>query len=92
MSNQSQSQVTAHVRDCRNRCTAFECKAQLARRRVSGPTVAPRCVCHYGTREPQTMGPPPKNTAFLGRGNSRAIRHSLFVLSDPQLPSRRIAL
>jgi len=27
------------------------------------------------------MGPPPKTTAFLGRGNSRAINHSLFVLS-----------
>jgi hypothetical protein len=52
----------------------------------------PQRVCHYGTREPQTMGPPPKTTAFLGRGNSRAIRHSLFVLSDPQLPSQRIAL
>ena len=26
MSNQSRTQVTAHVRDCRNRCTAFDCK------------------------------------------------------------------
>ena len=29
------------------------------------------------------MGPPPKTTSFLGRRNSRAIRHSLFVLSEP---------
>jgi hypothetical protein len=92
MSNQSRSQVIAHVSARRNRCTAFECNAQLATQRDSGPTVAPQRVCHYGTRKPQTMGPPPKNTAFLGRGNSRAIRHSLFVLSDPQLPSQRIAL
>lgn len=92
MSNQSRSQVIAHVRDCRNRCTALESDAQPARRRDSGPTVAPQRVCHYGTRKPQTMGPPPKTNAFLGRGNSRAIRHSLFLLSDPQLPSQRIAL
>ena len=92
MSNQSRSQVIAHVSARRNRCTAFECNAQLATQRDSGPTVAPQRVCHYGTRKPQTMGPTPKNTAFLGRGNSRAIRHSLFVLSDPQLPSQRIAL
>ena len=41
---------------------------------------------------PQRMGPPQKFDAPLGRGNSRAIRHSLFVLSDPQLSSQRIAL
>ena len=92
MSNKSRTQAIAHVSARRNRCTAFECNAQHTTERVSGPTVAPRCVCHYGTRKPQTMGPPPKTTAFLGRGNSRAIRHSLFVLSDPQLPSQRIAL
>ena len=91
MSNQSRSQVIAHVSARRNCCTVFERNAQHTTERVSGPTVAP-CVCHYGTHEPQTMGPPPKTTAFLARGNSRAIRHSLFVLSDPQLPSQRIAL
>ena len=41
---------------------------------------------------PQRMGPPPKFDAPLGRGNSRAINHSLFVLSDPQFPNQRIAL
>jgi len=71
MSNQSRLQVIAQVSACRNRCTAFESNAQLATERVSGPTVAPQRVCHYGTRKPQTMGPPPKTTAFLGRGNRR---------------------
>jgi len=70
MSNQSQ--VIAHVSERRNRCTTFERNAQPTTERVSGPTVAPQRVCHYGTRKPQTMGPPPKTTAFLGRGNSRA--------------------
>ena len=60
MSNQSRSQVIAHVSARRNRCTAFECNAQLATQRDSGPTVAPQRVCHYGTRKPQTMGPPQK--------------------------------
>lgn len=44
------------------------------------------------TPSPQRMGPPPKLTAPLGCGNSRAISHSLFVLSDPQFPAKRIAL
>jgi hypothetical protein len=92
MSNQSRTQVIAHVSVRRNGGTSFECNAKPTTERVSGPTVAPQRVCHYGTRKPQTMGPPPKTTAFLGRGNSRAIRHSLFVLSDPQLPSQRIEL
>ncbi|XZE17447.1 hypothetical protein SH449x_002698 [Pirellulaceae bacterium SH449] len=47
MSNQSRTQVIAHVRVCRNRCTSFECNAQPARERVSEPTVAPK------TRLPQ---------------------------------------
>ncbi len=55
--------------------------------RVSGPTVALRRVCHYGTRSqrpaPSGWVPPQKTTAFLGRGNSRAIRQSLFFMSDP---------
>jgi hypothetical protein len=92
MSNQSRSQVIAHVSARRNRCTSFECNAQPTTERVSGPTVAPQRVCHYGTRKPQTMGPPPKTTAFLGRGNSRAISHSFFVLSDLTFPAKRIAL
>ena len=41
MSNQSWSQVTAHVCACRNRCTAFKCNAKPTTERVSGPTVAP---------------------------------------------------
>ncbi len=92
MSNQSRTKVIAHVSASRNRCTAFESNAQLATERASGPTVAPQRVCHYGTRSPQTMGPPPENNAFLGRGNSRAISHSFFVLSDLTFPAKRIAL
>ncbi len=41
MSNQSRTQVIAHVSARRNRCTAFECNAQFTTERVSGPTVAP---------------------------------------------------
>ncbi len=41
MSNQSRSQVIAHVSARRNRCTAFEYNAQHTTERVSGPTVAP---------------------------------------------------
>ena len=44
--SQSRTQVDAHVSVCRDRCTAFECNAQPARGRVSGPTVAPQRVCH----------------------------------------------
>jgi hypothetical protein len=55
----------------------------------SGPHVASATMVRAS---PKTMGPPPKTNAYLGRGNSRAIRHSLFLLSDPQLQSQRIAL
>lgn len=44
---------------------------------------------------PQRMGPPQKFDAPLGCGNSRAINHSLFFMSDPMSPvtiSQRIAL
>ena len=44
---------------------------------------------------PQRMGPPRKFDAPLGCGNSRAINHSLFFMSDPMSPvtiSQRIAL
>lgn len=44
---------------------------------------------------PQWMGPPQKFDAPLGCGNSRAINHSLFFMSDPMSPvttSQRIAL
>lgn len=58
-----QSQVTVHVRDCRNRCTAFEFNAQPARGRVSGPTAAPQRVCQSGTQAASVqrgaMGPTP---------------------------------
>ena len=58
----------------------------------SGPT-ARLPLWHSLTKpSPQRMGPPPEIYAPLGCGNSRAISHSLFVLSDPQLPSQRIAL
>lgn len=78
MSNQLQSKVTAHVRARRNRCTAFECNAQHATVRVSGPTVAPQRVCHYGTRDQTCLGTSGPRPPILGRGNSRATRHSLF--------------
>ncbi len=66
MSNQSRTQVIAHVRDCRNRCTAFESNVQPARERVSGPTVAP--TCKSASLAPTTsvqrivMGPSPPLT------------------------------
>ena len=82
MSNQLQLKVIAHVSARRNRCTAFECNAQHTTERVSGPTVAPQRVCHYGTRKPQTMGPPPKTNAFLGRGNSSQVSESFFRLTE----------
>lgn len=47
------------------------------------------------TASPQRMGPPQKFDAPLGCGNSRAINHSLFFMSDPMSPvttSQRIAL
>ncbi len=92
MSNQSRTQVIAHVSARRNRCTAFECDAQHATERVSGPTVAPTTRLPLWHSQAPNDGSSPKTNAFLGRGNSRAIRHSLFVLSDPQLPSQRIAI
>ncbi len=63
----------------------------------SGPTARLPLWHSLATPGPQRMGPPPKNTAFLGRGNSRAIRQSLFFMSDPMSlvnmsPSQRIAL
>ncbi len=83
MSNQSRTQVIAHVSARRNRCTAFECNAQPDEDASVGQQWPPQRVCHYGTRKPQTMGPPPKTTTFLGRGNSRAIRQSLFFCPTP---------
>lgn len=64
--SQSRTQVDAHVSVCRNRCTAFEWNAQPARGCVSGPTVAPRCVCQHGTREPPADGSSPKNHRVFG--------------------------
>ena len=63
----------------------------------SGPHARLPLWHSLATPGPQRMGPPPRTTALLGRGNSRAIRHSLFVLSDPMslvnmFPSQRIAL
>ncbi len=62
----------------------------------SGPTTRLPLWHSLTTPGTQRMGPPPKNTAFLGRGNSRAIRQSLFFMSDPMSlvhmsPSQRIA-
>jgi len=71
MSNQSRTQVIAHVRARRNRCTAFECNAQRTTERVSGPTVAPQRVCHYGTRYQTCLGTSGPRPPILGRGNSR---------------------
>lgn len=58
----------------------------------AGPTSRLPLWHSIATPSPQRMGPPPKLTAFLGRGNSRAVNHSLFVLSDPIFPAKRIAL
>jgi hypothetical protein len=66
MSDQSQSQVTAHVRDCRNRCTAFESNAQLATERVSGPTVAPTLHLPLWHSQAPNDGSSPKNHRVLG--------------------------
>ncbi len=92
MSNQSRTQVIAHVSARRNLALRSSATPSQHEDATVGQQWPPQRLCHYGTRKPQTMGPPPKTNAFLGRGNSRAIRHSLFVLSDPQLPSQRIAL
>jgi hypothetical protein len=64
MSNQSQ--VTAHVRDCRNRCAAFECNAQLATERDSGPTVAPTTRLPLWHTQAPNDGSSPKNQRVLG--------------------------
>ncbi len=63
----------------------------------SGPTARLPLWHSLTTLGTQRMGPPPKNTALLGRGNSRAIRQSLFFMSGPMSlvnmsPSQRIAL
>ncbi len=66
MSNQSRSQVTAHVRACRSRCTAFECNAQPARGRDSGPTVAPTVRLPLWHSQAPNDGSSPKNQRVLG--------------------------
>ncbi len=78
MSNQSQSQVIAHVR---TRSHTFAHVATVALRSNATPsqhedaTVGqrwpPQRVCHYGTRKPQTMGPPQKPTRSWPREQPR---------------------
>lgn len=70
--------ASANVSVCRHRCTAFECYAQHATKRVSGPTAAPRCVCHDSTRKPPADGSSPQNHRVLGlreqpRGQSQFV-------------------
>lgn len=66
MSNQSSTQVIAHVSARRNRCTAFECNAQPARGRVSGPTVAPTLRLPLWHTQAPNDGSSPKNHRVLG--------------------------
>jgi hypothetical protein len=66
MNNQSQSQVTANVRVCRSRCTAFECDAQHATERVSGPTVAPTTRLPLWHSQAPNDGSSPKKHRVLG--------------------------
>jgi hypothetical protein len=66
MSNQSRTQVIAHVRACRNRRTAFECNAQHANERVSGPTVAPTSRLPLWHAQAPNDGSSPKNHRVLG--------------------------
>ncbi len=65
MSNQSRTQVIAHARDCRNRRTAFECNAQLAAERVSGPTVPHVASATMALASPKRWVLP-KNQRVLG--------------------------
>ena len=66
MSNQSRTQVIAHVSARRNRCTAFECNAQHATERVSGPTVAPTTRLPLWHSQAPNDGSSPKNHHVLG--------------------------
>jgi hypothetical protein len=66
MSNQLQSKVIAHVSARRNRCTAFECSAQHATVRVSGPTVAPTLRLPLWHAQAPNDGSSPKNHRVLG--------------------------
>jgi len=66
MSNQSRTQVIAHVPACRNRRTAFECNAQHANERVSGPTVAPTSRLPLWHSQAPNDGSSPKNLRVLG--------------------------
>lgn len=66
MSNQSRSQVIAHVSARRNRCTAFEGNAQLATERASGPTVAPTLRLPLWHSQAPNDGSSPENQRVLG--------------------------
>ncbi len=66
MSNQSRTQVIAHVSARRNLCTAFECDAQPARGRDSGPTVAPTTPLPLWHSQAPNDGSSPKNQRVLG--------------------------
>jgi hypothetical protein len=66
MSNQSRSQVIAHVSARRNRCTAFECNAQHTTERVSGPTVAPTTRLPLWHAQAPNDGSSPENQRVLG--------------------------
>jgi hypothetical protein len=66
MSNQSRSQVIAHVSASRNHCTAFECNAQHATERVIGPTVAPTTRLPLWHSQAPNDGSSPKNQRVLG--------------------------
>ncbi len=82
MSNQSRTQVIAHVSARRNRCTSFECNAQPTTERVSGPTVAPTLHLPLWHRKPQTMGPPQKPPRSWAAGTAANGSSFFFVLSE----------
>jgi hypothetical protein len=66
MSNQSRTQVVAHVSTSRNRCTAFECNDQPTIERVSGPTVAPTLRLPLWHSHAPNDGSSPKKHRVLG--------------------------
>lgn len=105
----SLSVVELVLHACSRRTTLRTDASSPRRRPLSRPSHSSRQWANSGTTAslplwhslatpgPQRMGPPPKTTALLGRGNSRAIRQSLFFMSDPmslvnKSPSQRIAL
>ena len=66
MSNQSRTQVIAHVSVRRNGGTSFECNAKPTTERVSGPTVAPTLRLPLWHAQAPNDGSSSKNHRVLG--------------------------